>query len=132
MTNVVESVKGITLLEGEVILYIDKYGELHATRDVNHAVEYSKPGYKFIVTDECGCTGGRPVINNEKVDVYGGGEGYAYLTKRKREQDIKYITLEGSLPGPVTVDRTKLPKALHKAYREASELYVKMLPKGKE
>lgn len=109
----------------EVALYLDEGGLMHATKSKDTAMK-TAVGH-ILVTDECEAAGGMPIINGVRVEVWGAGYGYVYLTNYKKSVDTKYIVLEGTFPGSVKVDRTKLPKATHAAYRKANEFYMAIL-----
>lgn len=113
------------LENGQVALYIDRGGLMHADNHADHAMQ-DAVGH-ILITDECEAEGGMPIINGVRVEVWGAGYGYVYLTNYKKSVDTKYIVLEGTFPGPVKVDRTKLPRATHAAYREANEFYMEIL-----
>lgn len=114
------------LKNGETALYLDKYGILHATNSPENLAAAAVG--KCLVTDECTVRGGYPAIDGEKVRVFGAGKGYVYLSSRKRDLDIRYFTGEETYKaeGSVTVDRTKLKRAAHKAYRIANGLYLEL------
>lgn len=111
------------LKENQVALSLDKYGEVAVTSHIKRA--FANSG-KVIVTDEVGNDKGRPVFNGVSIEVYGGGKGYVYTSKFNRENDIRYITLDGSyaVDESVTVDQSVFPKAKHKAYQIANEFYL--------
>lgn len=124
MRKIVDLIENLN--NNEVALYIDKYGELTATSNKDTAHKYAVG--KIMITDEAGNDHGRPVINGVSIELYGAGKGYVYLSKSKREKDIRYIVLEDTytIESSVTIDRTKLPKATHKAYRIANEFYMEI------
>ena len=124
MRKIVDLIESIDT--NEVALYLDKCGILHASESKDNAMKYTVG--KIMITDEVASDNGKPVFNGVAVDIYGAGDGYVYLSKSKREKDIRYIVLEDTykVEGSVTVDRTKLPKAAHKAYRMANEFYMEL------
>ena len=125
MRKIVDLVERLT--DNEVILYLDKYGELTSSERPENA--YANAVGKMMVTDEAGNDHGKPVFNGIAVDVYGAGEGYVYLSKYARENDHRYITYNGGAyhgDGSVTIDRTDLSKAEEEAYRIANEFYMEI------
>lgn len=112
------------LNDNEVAVYLDEYGLMHATDRKENAERYAVG--KIMITDECEAEGGMPVINGERVEVWGAGEGYVYLSNYKRSKDTRYLVCEGTyhIDGSARIDRTKLPKAVHAAYRKANEFYL--------
>lgn len=128
MRKIVDLVSGLE--NGQVALYIDKYGEFTATSSPNTAMT-SAVG-KIMITDEAGNDHGKPVFNGIAVDVYGGGEGYLYLSKHERETNKVYVTMEDyfKVPagGKVSIAPHKdLSKAEVKAYRIANEFYMQIV-----
>ena len=117
----------IEKLENEqVALYIDRGGLMHATDEKDHAMTYGVG--KIMITDECEEKGGMPIINGERVEVWGAGEGYVYLSNYKRSKDTIYLVCEGTyhIDGSARIDRKKLPRAVHAAYRKANEFYLEL------
>lgn len=125
MRKVVDLVEKIE--PGQVALYIDKGGLMHATDEKEHAMTYSVG--KIMITDECEEKGGMPIINGERVEVWGAGEGYVYLSKYKRTEKIAYNVSEKTLhiDDTMSLDPIKLPRAEHAAYRIANEYYLMLL-----
>lgn len=117
------------LENNEVALYLDKYGELTSSEREENAMRYAVG--KIMITDEVGNDHGRPVFNGVAVDVYGAGDGYVYLSKHARENDIRYLVLEDTYKLPegeksVTVARKDLSAKEKKAYRLANEYYLEI------
>lgn len=112
------------LNENEVALYLDECGLMHATNRKENAERYAVG--KIMITDECEAEGGMPIINGERVEVWGAGEGYVYLSNYKRSKDTRYLVCEGTyhIDGSARIDRKKLPRAVHAAYRKANEFYL--------
>ena len=116
-----------TMNANEVALYLDKYGILHASSDKDNSMKYAVG--KIMITDEAKNDNGKPVFGGVAVDVYGAGDGYVYLSKYARENDIRYLTVEGTYSVPkgtnsVNVSAKKLTEAEKKAYRVANEFYT--------
>ena len=126
MRKIVDLIENLN--NNEVALYNDKDGEFHATVNKDNAHTYAVG--KIMITDECGASGGRPVFNDIKVDVFGAGDGYVYLSKYARDNDIRYLTAEDSykIPagGSVSVSHKELTNAENKAYRIANEFYMEL------
>ena len=114
------------LNENEVALYLDEYGLMHATNRKENAERYAVG--KIMITDECEAEGGMPIINGERVEVWGAGEGYVYLSNYKRSKDTRYLVCDGTyhIDGSARIDRKKLPRAVHAAYRKANEFYLEL------
>lgn len=111
----------------EVALYLDKGGLMHADDHADHAMQ-SAVGH-ILITDECEAEGGMPIINGVRVEVWGAGEGYVYLSKYKRSVKTAYKVSEKSLhiDNSMKLDPIKLPSAVHAAYRKANEFYMAIL-----
>ena len=112
------------LNDNEAAVYLDEYGLMHATNRKENAERYADG--KIMITDECEAEGGMPIINGERVEVWGAGEGYVYLSNYKRSKDTRYLVCEGTyhIDGSARIDRKKLPRAVHAAYRKANEFYL--------
>lgn len=112
------------LENGQVALYIDRGGLMHADNHADHAMQ-DAVGH-ILITDECEAEGGMPIINGERVEVWGAGEGYVYLSNYKRSKDTRYLVCEGTyhIDGSARIDCKKLPRAVHAAYRKANEFYL--------
>lgn len=115
------------LENGQVALYVDRGGLMHATDEKDHAMTYGVG--KIMITDECEEKGGMPIINGERVEVWGAGEGYVYLSKYKRSVKTAYNVSEKTLhiDDSMKLDPIKLPRAVHAAYRKANEFYMAIL-----
>lgn len=114
---------------GQVVLYLDKYGIMHATKSRDNAMNNAVG--KMMITDEVGNDHGKPVINGVSVEVYGAGEGYVYLSKYAKEHDYRWLTAEETYKvpagGSVSVSHKDLTNAEKKAYRMANEYYLELL-----
>lgn len=113
----------------EVALYLDKYGILHASKSKDNAMKYAVG--KIMITDEVGNDNDKPVFNGTPIDIYGAGDGYVYISAYARDNDIRYLVVEGTYKLPagensVTVHRKKLTKAEQAAYRIANEYYLEI------
>lgn len=109
----------------KTIVYIDKYGILHASKLAAHVKEETNG--KVMVTDEVTAEGGYVYFNGRKAIIYGAGEGYVYLTKAARDEDCRYLINKDTyaVPGTsVTVHRKKLDKAEITVIKKAYELYM--------
>jgi hypothetical protein len=111
----------------EVALYLDKGGLMHADDHADHAMQ-SAVGH-ILITDECEAEGGMPIINGVRVEVWGAGYGYVYLSKYKRSVKTAYNVSEKTLhiDDSMKLDPIKLPRAVHAAYRKANEFYMAIL-----
>ena len=122
--------KTVDLIErlngNEVALYLDENGLMHATKRKENAERYAVG--KILITDECEVKGGMPCINGIAVEVWGAGKGYVYLSNYKKSKDTRYIVTDGTyhVEGSVRIDRKKLPRAVHAAYRKANEFYLEL------
>ena len=109
----------------KTIVYIDKYGILHASKLAAHVKEETNG--KVMVTDEVTAEGGYVYFNGRKAIIYGAGEGYVYLTKAARDEDCRYLVGKDAyaVPGTsVTVHRKKLDKDEITVIKKAYELYM--------
>lgn len=111
----------------EVALYLDKYGILHASKSKDNAMKYAVG--KIMITDEVGSDNGKPVFNGTPIDIYGAGDGYVYISTYARDNDIRYLVVNGTYSVPegengVTVHRKQLTKAEKEAYKLANEYYL--------
>ena len=124
MRKVVDLIEKLN--DNEVALYLDECGLMHATNRKENAERYAVG--KIMITDECEAEGGMPIINGERVEVWGAGEGYVYLSNYKRSKDSRYLVCEGTyhIDGSARIDRKKLPRAVHAAYRKANEFYLEL------
>ncbi len=115
-----------TIEEGQVACYLDEHEILHATERKDYAMKYAVG--KILITDECEAQNGYPVINGEKVKVYGAGEDWVYLTRYAKDNDQRYYFFEDTLKvgagESVTVSHADLTGKQKKAYRIANELYL--------
>lgn len=117
---------------GQVALYIDKGGLMHATDEKEHAMTYSVG--KIMITDECEEKGGMPIFNGVKVEIWGAGKSgdtWVYLSKYAKSVDYKwqvneesYIVPEG---GSVSISHTDLSNKEKVAVRTAAEYYLELL-----
>lgn len=125
MRKVVDLIERLN--ENEVALYLDRGGLMHADNHADHAMQ-SAVGH-ILITDECEAEGGMPIINGVRVEVWGAGEGYVYLSNYKKSVKSMYIVAEETfhIEGSARIDRKKLPRATHAAYREANEFYMEIL-----
>lgn len=117
------------LEHGQVALYIDKGGLMHATDVEDNAMRYSVG--KIMITDEVGNDHGKPVLNGVSVEVWGAGNGWVYLSKYAKEHDYRWLTAEETYAvpagGSVSVSHKDLTNAEKKAYRMANECYLELL-----
>ena len=113
----------------EVALYLDKSGILHASKSKDNAMKFAVG--KIMITDEVGSDNGKPVFNGTPIDIFGAGDGYVYISDYARDNDIRYLVVEGTYKLPagensVTVHHKKLTKAEQAAYRIANEYYLEL------
>ena len=127
MRKVVDLIEKIE--PGQVALYIDKGGLMHATANKDSAM-HDAVG-KIMITDEVGNNHGKPVLNGISVEVWGAGNGWVYLSKYEKENDYRWLTAEETYKvpagGSVSVSHKDLTNAEKKAYRMANEYYLELL-----
>lgn len=111
----------------EVALYLDEGGLMHATKSKDTAMK-TAVGH-ILITDECEAAGGMPVINGVRVEVWGAGDGWVYLSNYTKSVKSVYKVKEGALhiDSSMTIHHKDLPSATHAAYRKANELYLAII-----
>lgn len=114
---------------GQVAIYIDKGGLMHATASKDSAMRYAVG--KIMITDEVGNDHGKPILNGVSVEVWGAGNGWVYLSKYAKENDYRWLTAEETYKvpagGSVSVRHKDFTNAEKKAYRMANEYYLELL-----
>lgn len=115
------------LENGQVALYIDRGGLMHADNHADHAMQ-DAVGH-ILITDECEAEGGMPIINGVRVEVWGAGEGWVYLSNYTKSVKSVYKVKEGPLhiDSSMRLHHKDLPSATHAAYRKANEFYMAIL-----
>ena len=127
MRKVVDLVEKIE--PGQVALYKDKGGLMHATASKDSAMRDAVG--KIMITDEVGNNHGKPVLNGVSVEVWGADDGWVYLSKYAKSVDYRWLTEEETYAvpagGSVSVSHKDLTNAEKKAYRMANEYYLELL-----
>ena len=125
MRKVVDLIEKLN--DNEVALYLDECGLMHATNRKENAERYAVG--KIMITDECEAKGGMPVIDGIRVEIWGAGDGWVYLSNYTKSVNSVYKVKEGTLhiDNTMTIHHKDLPSATHAAYRKANEFYMAIL-----
>lgn len=120
------------LENGQVALYLDNGGLMHASENKDDAMKYAVG--KIMITDECEAEGGMPIINGIRVEVWGAGDGWVYLSNYTKSVKSVYKVKEGTLhiDNSMTIHHKDLPSATHAAYRVANGFYLELIGKDGE